>query len=56
MDFKQIISMLSIRSKLLLGFGMVLAILALISIMVYINLGRVSGSIDNVVNHTQPAV
>ena len=52
----ELMNRLNIRDKLLLGFGMVLSILAFVAIMVYINLGRVGDTIDGVVNHTQPAV
>ena len=47
---------LSIRNKLWLGFGMILSILILAAIVVSFTLGRVTGAIDDVVNHTQPAV
>lgn len=52
----RLLNQLSIRIKLWLGFGLLLSILLIIALTVLSNLGRVNSSIDEVVNHIQPAV
>ena len=47
---------LSIKIKIWGGFGLILAILAVVSVSAALSLSKTEGSVDNVVNHIQPMV
>ena len=53
---KQLLANLRIRTRLWLGFGLLISIVAIQSISVLWNLGSVRDSVDGVVRHIQPAV